>query len=528
MSFYYKIANKQQEFEKIHQLNYKTFVEEIPQHPENNEKKLVDPFHKENTYLICLDGDTLAGMLAVRDIQPFSLHKKVLDLESYLPPHRSVCEIRLLAVNPSYRNRKVFFGLVRLLYRYLKENYDLAVISGTTRELNLYTQMGFTPFYKVVGTENAQYQPMYLTPENFEKSPGGMLLAKDISFLPGPVEMVKSVKTALQTPPISHRSPNFQQKMNEITKQLTAMTRAKRTQIVLGNGTLANDMIAAQLARLKGMGVVLVNGEFGRRLQDQSLRAGLQFETIEVPYGEAFSYHTIHEVLKNKKYSWLWFVHCETSTGILNDLSVLKQLCKNTNTLLCADCISSLGAVSIDLTDVYFASGVSGKALSAYSGLAFVFYHHSIFPSPTLPRALDLGMYEKNDSIPYTHSSPLIEALSSALVYYNSTSPYEQIEKVYSYIRKEIESLGLRVIATPQHASPTILTIELDKKINSQEIGYQMGLQGYLLHYATHYLLDRNWIQIACIGALKMRDIKGMLSSLHFVIQEHRENTVRL
>ena len=416
---------------------------------------------------------------------------------------------------------------MRLLYRYLKENYDLAVISGTTRELNLYSQMGFTPFYKVVGGENAQYQPMYLTPENFEKSPGGMLLAKDISFLPGPVEMDRSVKTALQTPPISHRSPVFREKINKITKKLTDMTKAKRTQIVLGNGTMANDMIAAQLTRLKGTGIVLVNGEFGRRIKDHSLRAGLQFETIEVPYGEAFSYETIHEVLKNKKYSWLWFVHCETSTGILNDLSVLKQLCKNTNTMLCADCISSLGALPIDLTDVYFASGVSGKALSAYSGLAFVFYHHSISTS-TLPRALDLAMYEKNDSIPYTHSSPLIEALSSALVYYNSTSPYDQIEKVYSYIRKEIELLGLRVIAAPQDAAKTIITIELDKKINSQEIGSQMGLQGYLLHYATPYLLDRNWIQIACIGALKMRDIKGMLSSLHFVLQEHRENTVYL
>ena len=37
----YKIASSPEEFEQIHQLNYRTFVEEIPQHKPNNEKKLV-------------------------------------------------------------------------------------------------------------------------------------------------------------------------------------------------------------------------------------------------------------------------------------------------------------------------------------------------------------------------------------------------------------------------------------------------------------------------------------------------------
>ena len=47
-----KVATEAWEFEQIHRLNYQTFVEEIPQHPPNPEKKLVDKFHQENTYLI--------------------------------------------------------------------------------------------------------------------------------------------------------------------------------------------------------------------------------------------------------------------------------------------------------------------------------------------------------------------------------------------------------------------------------------------------------------------------------------------
>ena len=52
----YKIATEASEFEAIHRLNYDTFVEEIPQHTANPERRLVDRFHAQNTYVICLDG----------------------------------------------------------------------------------------------------------------------------------------------------------------------------------------------------------------------------------------------------------------------------------------------------------------------------------------------------------------------------------------------------------------------------------------------------------------------------------------
>ena len=59
----FKIASEEWEFEAIHSLNYKTFVEEIPQHQHSGEKRLVDKFHRENTYVICLEGERLVGRL---------------------------------------------------------------------------------------------------------------------------------------------------------------------------------------------------------------------------------------------------------------------------------------------------------------------------------------------------------------------------------------------------------------------------------------------------------------------------------
>ena len=99
----FKVASEDWEFEQIHRLNYRTFVEEIPQHAASPAQRLVDKFHAENTYLICLAGRTLAGMLAVRGKRPFSLDQKLKDLDSYLPAGRKICEIRLLAVEKQFR-----------------------------------------------------------------------------------------------------------------------------------------------------------------------------------------------------------------------------------------------------------------------------------------------------------------------------------------------------------------------------------------------------------------------------------------
>src|SRR6266576_439971 len=164
------IASEESEFEQVFRLNYKTFVEEIPQHPPNPEKRLVDRFHHENAYLIALDADQLIGMMAVRDQRPFSLDEKLGNIDRYLPPGRKICEIRLLSVLPSHRNGMVFQGLLKLLLEYGKsQRYNLAVISGTVRQQKLYKDLGFVPFGLLVGAMAADYLPVYLTVEEFEE-----------------------------------------------------------------------------------------------------------------------------------------------------------------------------------------------------------------------------------------------------------------------------------------------------------------------------------------------------------------------
>ena len=57
----FKIATEEWELEQVFELNYATFVEEVPQHDRNSSRRLVDRFHDENTYFICPEGEGPGG-----------------------------------------------------------------------------------------------------------------------------------------------------------------------------------------------------------------------------------------------------------------------------------------------------------------------------------------------------------------------------------------------------------------------------------------------------------------------------------
>jgi len=525
----FKTATEDWEFELIHRLNYHTFVGEIPQHTPNPEQRLVDKFHAENTYFICLDGQLLLGMVAVRAQRPFSLDAKLPNLDSYLPQGRSLCEVRLLAVEQERRRGGVLAGLVRqLAAHFVAHGFDCALISGTTRQLGLYRHLGFKPFGPLVGGEGAQYQPMCCVVEDFLEraeslySVWGEAAPESFSFLPGPVAIGRDVRRALGAPPVSHRSAAFMADIQAIKARLCRLAHARHVELLLGSGTLANDVVGSQLVLEDAPGLILSNGEFGERLVEHAQRLGLRFETHAVPWGEAFDLDAVERRLQGTAAPrWLWAVHCETSTAFLNDLAALKTVCARHAVRLCLDCNSSLGNAPVDLDGVYLAAGVSGKGLGAFPGLALVFYDHEVATAPRrLPRYLDLGLYAAEDGVPFTHSSNLVAALGEALTRFDNTDRLAALTALTAWVRGEIRAVGLRLVAPDAHAAPAIVTIALPAQLPAVAIGERLDRQGFLLSYRSRYLRERNWIQISLMGECRRERVASLLDALGKLARE--------
>lgn len=338
--------------------------------------------------------------------------------------------------------------------------------------------------------------------------------ARPLSFLPVPVAINRNVRRAFNRSPVSHRSADFEREFADTRSMLRQLTGAGDVELFLGSGTLANDVVAAQLSLLGTRGLILANGEFGQRLIDHGVRHGLQFETFTAPPGTDFEYAALDEKLSCGVIRWVWAVHCETFTGTLASLDTLAELCRKWNARLCLDCISSVGVVPVRLDPVYLATAVSGKGLGAYPGISMVFYNHQPAPDTRLPRYLDLGHYRAKGGVPFTHSSNLMAALQAALADLSAKPKFERVRKESHWLRQELEQLGIMVVSPAAHSSPAVLTLALPPAVSSVTLGKELEEHGYLLSYASDLLVRENSLRICLMGATGRREHRRLLQCL--------------
>ena len=511
--YWSKIATTEQEFTEIAALNYATFVEEIPQHEENEEHRLVDKFHHENTYIIVYKNTEIVGMVAFRDVRPFSLDGKIGVMEKHLAPEvcEKLCEIRLLAVKKQHRNGRVFAKLASAIFRhFFDQGYTACVISGTVREEKLYTQMGFRQFADAVGSGEARFLPMVIT-----RADSVVFRARlhegNIVFYPGPVAQ----KTPLQPSVISHRSSHFQTDFQHMIQSLLQLTEAEQVIPLVGTGTLANEAMLGQLKSdfPDGRGLIIVNGEFGARLHRQTRQWDLQTDVMELTWGAPFPLAQIEQQLQQGNYAWLLFVHGETSTGTLNPLEQLVVLGERYEIAVCVDCVSSFGALPFSLAGVHYATVVSGKSVGALSGLAFVLCKEAPTTS-SAPHYLNLAYYSEKE-IPFTLPHYLVACMNDALAAYPDrygllTERMQQIE-VSHFAETLIKTNGY----------PMICTLQLEDASFSETA----RLNGFYLHDESEYLKSRNWHQVSTIQPRFERDFAS-LEKLYNYFNETQKSSI--
>ncbi|MCI5145992.1 MAG: alanine--glyoxylate aminotransferase family protein [Candidatus Electrothrix sp. AR3] len=256
------------------------------------------------------------------------------------------------------------------------------------------------------------------------------------------------------------------------------------------------------LSLLSGRGLLLINGEFGERLVDQAMRVGLDFAILQAKPGHTFTQRAIQEAInKEKDVVWIWTVHCETSTGVLNDLQMLHRVCKQFSLKLCLDGISTIGSCTVDLQNVYLASAVSGKGMGSLPGLAMVFCGDKVvFGDHQLPKYFDLAYYEQKQGIPFTISSNAVDALIAAVEASHWSTRFGHVQQWSEELRTEIQEIGLTILADKCCRAPHITTIVLPPSISSFELGDLLEAEGILVSYRSEYLKKKNYLQICLMG----------------------------
>ncbi len=191
---------------------------------------------------------------------------------------------------------------------------------------------------------------------------------------PGPSNAHPRVLQALGMRQVGHLDPVFIGLMNETQELLRYawQTDNQLTIPVSGTGSAAMEATLANTVERGDVVLVGVNGYFGLRLVDMAGRYGGDVRSIEKPWGEVFSIDELRAGLEEHRPAILALVHAETSTGARQPLEEVGALCREFDTLLLVDSVTSLGGVPLFLDDwgVDMAYSGSQKCLSCPPGIA--------------------------------------------------------------------------------------------------------------------------------------------------------------
>jgi alanine-glyoxylate transaminase/serine-glyoxylate transaminase/serine-pyruvate transaminase len=191
---------------------------------------------------------------------------------------------------------------------------------------------------------------------------------------PGPSNAHPRVLQALSMRQVGHLDPAFIGLMNETQELLRYawQTDNQLTIPVSGTGSAAMEATLANTVERGDVVLVGVNGYFGLRLVDMAGRYGADVRSLDKPWGEVFSIDDLRAGLAEHRPAILALVHAETSTGARQPLEEVGALCREFDTLLLVDSVTSLGGVPLFLDDwgVDMAYSGSQKCLSCPPGIA--------------------------------------------------------------------------------------------------------------------------------------------------------------
>lgn len=336
------------------------------------------------------------------------------------------------------------------------------------------------------------------------------MISEIVNLSTGPVAISRKVMSAFSEPPISHRSAAFKKLYTKTTGLLSAAFHVKQTFLLTGSGTLANEVMLQEIKCICGTGLILSNGEFGERLIEQARRDNLNFIRFEIDWGKSFNINEIREIILHNSVKWILFTHCETSTGVINDLDQLIGLAKSCDCLGFVDCMSTVGTMPLDLSQVAMATASSGKGLASVPGLAIIFSNIELSSKKESPVYLDLAHYSINAGIPFTLSSNLVKALYVSVLQKLRPGHYELIQR---YGEHFFSVLNDHDFVPFSDANTKVFTIVTSGRKKSDFYHY-MKKKKILLSNDSKYLTTRGWCQLATLGYYTEKELRFVLSSI--------------
>ncbi len=301
-----------------------------------------------------------------------------------------------------------------------------------------------------------------------------MFAEKTVLRIPGPTPVPPEVARAMGHAMVGHRSSEFSALFAEVLTDLRELMQTSGSVAILaGTGTTGLETALVNLVEPDDEVLSVSTGNFGDRFSDIASRVGATVHSLSYEWGQAAQAEDIERALAEQPHIKVVLVtHCETSTGVLNDVKAIAEVVHRHGGYLVVDAVSSfIGApLPVDEWRVDVMVTGSQKALGLPPGLALVgVSERAAERMREIPRRtlyLDLVRYFKDaqaNTTPFTPPVSLVYGLQAALSLLRQEG-LQQAQRRHLLLR-DMTRAGVRAVGLPLlvakdiDASPTVTTV---------------------------------------------------------------------
>ncbi len=309
-------------------------------------------------------------------------------------------------------------------------------------------------------------------------------------YTPGPTRVRENVRLEIAkettNPDIDVEFCEFYK--NTCKKMSSILNTENDVYILSGEGILGLEAACASLTEPGDKVLVIDNGIFGRGFDDFVKMYGGEVVYFSGDYTKEIDIEELEKFLqKENDFKYATVVHCDTPTGVLNDLSKICPLLKRYNILTVVDSVAAMVGEEIRVDDwqIDIALGGSQKAISAPAGLTIVSISEDAKNSmknrktPIVGFYLNLTIWEnyyENKWFPYTMPINEIIGLDRAIdniLEEKLENVLARHEKIASATRKAFTEYGLKLYLESGYSN-TVTAVEIPENIGALNLTKHM------------------------------------------------------
>lgn len=266
---------------------------------------------------------------------------------------------------------------------------------------------------------------------------------------------------------------NITQKLRSDLLNLAQVTSDDYTTVLMqGSGTFGVEAMMTTFIGPDDQCLIITNGAYGERIETIAKVGGLNYLAYHEAYDTIPQESIIDELLReNSTITHVVMVHCETTTGILNDIEMVGKLCSKYGKHFLVDTMSSFGGIEIPMKDYHIDVLVSSanKCIQGVPGFSFVIAHLPLLKScEGQASTLSLDLYDqwktmdKDGKWRFTSPTHTVLAFSKALDELHAEGGIPKRNKRYlennTLLINNLDSIGFKSYIKKEWQSPIITT----------------------------------------------------------------------